>query len=342
MGATKNDGASAARLAFFLPSVTPPTDGLTRPIVPAHGWINSRDVFGVADRKYTIGSAVFEAPALAPGLYPVATPIGNLRDITIRALETLAAADIVACEDTRVTRVLLSRYGITRKTFPYHEHNADEAGERLLAAIRNGQSVAFCSDAGTPLVSDPGQRLVASARGEGLPVFAVPGASAPLAALSASGLPTDAFFFAGFLPHKAGARAARLKALATIPATLVFFESPNRAAAALKQMADIFGAARPGALARELTKAFEEIVTAPLGDLATLFAQADPRGEIVLLVAPPSTGADDAWAERDVDALLADLSLHMPASKAAAEAARQTGLAKGDLFRRLTALKEGG
>ncbi|MCU0832501.1 MAG: 16S rRNA (cytidine(1402)-2'-O)-methyltransferase [Rhizobiaceae bacterium] len=295
----------------------------------------------MADRTYTIGSAVFQAPALAPGLYPVATPIGNLRDVTIRALETLAAADIVACEDTRVTRVLLNRYGITRKTFPYHEHNADEAGARLIEALRNRQSVAFCSDAGTPLVSDPGQRLVSAARVAGLPVFAVPGASAPLAALSASGLPTDAFFFAGFLPHKAGPRAARLRELAAVPATLVFFESPNRTAAALAQMAEIFGPDRLGAVARELTKAFEEVVAAPLAELAARHAEADPRGEIVLLVAPPAAAAADAWAGRDVDALLADLATHMPASKAAAEAARQTGLAKGDLFRRLNALKEG-
>jgi 16S rRNA (cytidine1402-2'-O)-methyltransferase len=296
---------------------------------------------GLTDRRYTIGSAVFDAAALAPGLYPVATPIGNLRDITIRALETLAAADIVACEDTRVTRVLLGRYGITRRTFAYHEHNADQAGAKLIAALQAGQSVAFCSDAGTPLVSDPGQRLVAAARAAGLPVHSVPGASAPLAALSAAGLPTDSFLFAGFLPHKAGARAARLKELAAVPATLVFFESPNRAVASLAQMAEIFGPGRTGALARELTKAFEEIVTLPLGELAARYADADPRGEIVLMVAPPDGAASDAWSPADVDALLQSLAVSLPAAKAAAEAAKQTGLAKGDLFRRLTALKDG-
>lgn len=293
----------------------------------------------MTDRRYTIGSAVFEAPALQPGLYPVATPIGNLRDITIRALETLAAADIVACEDTRVTRVLLSRYGIMRRTFAYHEHNADAAGAKLIEALAAGRSVAFCSDAGTPLVSDPGQRLVASARAAGVSVFSVPGPSAPLAALAASGLATDSFFFAGFLPHKAGARMARLQALAAIPATLIFFEAPGRAGATLAQMAEAYGPQRTGTLARELTKAFEEIVTAPLGELAERYAKDDPRGEIVLLVAPPEAATGASWSDAEVDALLADLAGQMPASRAAAEAARQTGRPKGELFKRLTALK---
>jgi 16S rRNA (cytidine1402-2'-O)-methyltransferase len=293
----------------------------------------------MTDRKYTIGSAVFEAPALAPGLYPVATPIGNLRDITIRALETLAAADVLACEDTRVTRVLLSRYGITRKTYPYHEHNADEVGAKLIAALKEGKSVAFCSDAGTPLVSDPGQRLVAAARAEGLQVYAIPGASAPLAALAASGLSTEAFFFAGFLPHKGGPKQQRLKTLRDIPATLVFFEAPTRAGATLAAMAEIFGPARFGSVARELTKAFEEVITAPLAELAERYAAQEPRGEIVLLVAPPSATPEDIWTPSQVDALLSDLGAEMSASKAAAEAAKQTGQSKGDLFKRISELK---
>jgi 16S rRNA (cytidine1402-2'-O)-methyltransferase len=291
-------------------------------------------------RKYTIGSAVFEAPLLAPGLYPVATPIGNLRDITIRALETLAAADVLACEDTRVTRVLLSRYGITRKTYPYHEHNADEVGAKLIALLKEGKSVAFCSDAGTPLVSDPGQRLVVAARAENLPVYAIPGASAPLTALAASGLSTEAFFFAGFLPHKGGPKMQRLKALASVPATLVFFEAPTRTGATLAAMVEAFGPTRLGTVARELTKAFEEVVTAPLAALAALYEKNDPRGEIVLLVAPPSNTPEDMWSAAEVDALLADLAGQMPASKAASEAAKQTGQNKGDLFKRLTALKD--
>jgi 16S rRNA (cytidine1402-2'-O)-methyltransferase len=293
----------------------------------------------VTTRKYTIGSHLFEAPVLAPGLYPVATPIGNLRDITIRALETLAAADVLACEDTRVTRVLLSRYGITRKTYPYHEHNADEVGAKLIAALKEGKSVAFCSDAGTPLVSDPGQRLVAAARAEGLPVYAIPGASAPLTALAASGLSTEAFFFAGFLPHKNGAKIQRLETLKDIPATLVFFEAPTRTGATLAAMAEVYGPTRIGTVARELTKAFEEVITAPLAELATLYSQDNPRGEIVLLVAPPSEAAEDVWTELQVDTLLMDLAAQMPASKAAAEAAKQTGQSKGDLFKRIADLK---
>lgn len=295
----------------------------------------------MTDRKYTIGSAVFEAPLLAPGLYPVATPIGNLRDITIRALETLAAADILACEDTRVTRVLLSRYGITRKTYPYHEHNADETGAKLIAALQEGKSVALCSDAGTPLVSDPGQRLVAAARAEHLPVFAIPGASAPLAALVASGLSTGAFLFAGFLPHKGGPKLQKLKSLSTVPATLVFFEAPTRTGATLAAMVEAFGPLRQATLARELTKAFEEVITAPLAELAERYAAQNPRGEIVLLVAAPGDFSEDVWDARQTDALLLDLALQMPASKAAAEAAKQTGRNKGDLFKRLTVLKDG-
>jgi 16S rRNA (cytidine1402-2'-O)-methyltransferase len=295
----------------------------------------------MTDRKYTIGSAVFEAPLLAPGLYPVATPIGNLRDITIRALETLAAADILACEDTRVTRVLLSRYGITRKTYPYHEHNADETGAKLIAALQEGKSVALCSDAGTPLVSDPGQRLVAAARAEHLPVFAIPGASAPLAALVASGLSTGAFLFAGFLPHKGGPKLQKLKSLSTVPATLVFFEAPTRTGATLAAMVEVFGPLRQATLARELTKAFEEVITAPLAELAERYAAQNPRGEIVLLVAPPDDAAQQFWSPAQTDALLLDLALQMPASKAAAEAAKQTGRNKGDLFKRLTVLKDG-
>ena len=289
--------------------------------------------------KYTIGSAVFDAPQLAPGLYPVATPIGNLRDITIRALETLAAADVLACEDTRVTRVLLSRYGITRKTYPYHEHNADEIGEKLIAALKDGKSVAFCSDAGTPLVSDPGQRLVAAARAENLPVFAIPGASAPLTALAASGLSTEAFFFAGFLPHKGGPKLQRLKALRAVPATLVFFEAPTRTGATLAAMVEVYGSNRIGTVARELTKAFEEVITAPLAELAARYEKDDPRGEIVLLVAPPSDAPEDVWTTAQVNALLQDLASQMPASKAAAEAAKQTGQSKGDLFKRISELK---
>ncbi|MBZ0161981.1 MAG: 16S rRNA (cytidine(1402)-2'-O)-methyltransferase [Notoacmeibacter sp.] len=291
-----------------------------------------------APRGYQIGQAWLPAPPPDPALYLVATPIGNLADVTIRALQVLAGADIVACEDTRVTRVLLDRYAIRAKTTAYHEHNATSAGPRLIRALEAGKSVALVSDAGTPLVSDPGFRLVEQALAAGIRVVPVPGPSAALAALTASGLPSDAFFFAGFLPVKAGARHSRLEALSAIPATLVFYESPRRLADALAAMADVLGADRAATVGRELTKAFEEFRRATLGELAAHYAKAGaPKGEVVICVAPP--GETAAPQAGDVDALLRELGAEMPASKAAAEAARMTGLAKQDLFRRLVELK---
>ena len=216
-------------------------------------------------RSYLVGGTEIAARPLAPALYLVATPIGNLADITLRALETLAAADVLACEDTRVTRVLLDRYGIRQRPFAYHEHNADEAGPRLIAALEAGKSVALVSDAGTPLVSDPGFRLVGQALERGLKVVPIPGPSAVLAALTASGLPSDAFLFAGFLPVKDGQRRARLDALKAVPATLIFFESPRRLADTLAAMQDRLGGARQAAIGRELTKTFEEMRTRRAG-----------------------------------------------------------------------------
>src|SRR5262245_56260985 len=206
-------------------------------------------------RSFVIAQAEIAARPLASALYLIATPIGNLADITIRALETLAAADIVAAEDTRVTRVLLDRYGIRQRPTPYHEHNADEAGPRLIAALSEGKSVALVSDAGTPLVSDPGYRLVERALEAGIKVVPIPGASAVLAALTASGLPSDAFLFAGFLPAKAGQRRTRLEELRSAPATLILFESPHRLAEALAAIAETLGVDRRAVVARELTKA---------------------------------------------------------------------------------------
>ncbi len=287
-----------------------------------------------------IGGTQVAARPLEPALYLVATPIGNLGDITIRALETLAGADLLACEDTRVTRKLLDRYGISQKPVAYHEHNAAEAGPRLVAALKEGKSVALVSDAGTPLVSDPGFRLVGEARREGVRVVPVPGASSVLAALVASGLPTDSFFFAGFLPVKAGQRTSRLEELKPVPGTLVFFESPKRIAASLAAMAETLGD-RPAVVARELTKAFEETRAASLPELAAHYREAGaPKGEIVVCVAPPSPGeAPDAI---DVDRLLVQLASEMPASKAAAEAARMTSRPKQELYRRLLDLKDAG
>lgn len=290
-------------------------------------------------RIFMIGQTEIAARPLPPALYLVATPIGNLGDITVRALETLAAADLLACEDTRVTRILLERYGIRRKTVAYHEHNAAEAGPRLIAAIEGGQSVALVSDAGTPLVSDPGYRLVGEAVERGLRVVPIPGPSSVLAALSAAGLPTDAFMFAGFLPVKDGQRRARLEELRGVPATLVFFESPRRLDDTLAAMRDVFGPDRPAVVARELTKTFEEFRRAPLAELAAHYAQAGaPKGEVVICVAQ----SDEAPATADdVDRLLLSLAAEMPASKAAAEAARMTGGHKPDLYRRLLELRQG-
>lgn len=292
-------------------------------------------------RSYVIAQTEIAARPLEPALYLVATPIGNLADITLRALETLAGADVVACEDTRVTRVLLDRYGIRQKPVAYHEHNAAEAGPRLIAALQGGRSVALVSDAGTPLVSDPGFRLVGQALEAGLRVVPVPGASAVLAALTASGLPSDAFLFAGFLPVKDGQRRTRLDELKPVPATLIFFESPRRLADTLNAMAGVLGEARQAAIGRELTKTFEEMRTGTLGALAAHYAEADtPKGEIVICVGPPMAAAETA--PEAVDRLLLSLAEEMPASKAAAEAARMTGGRKPDLYRRLLELKNAG
>ena len=291
------------------------------------------------EHSYVIGQAVFSARPLRPALYLVATPIGNLADVTVRALETLAAADILACEDTRVTRVLLGRYGISRRTTAYHEHNAAEAGPKLAEAVLAGRSVALVSDAGTPLVSDPGYRLVEEVVAAGGAVVPIPGPSALLAALTVSGLPSDTFLFAGFLPSKGGQRTTRLEELRAVPATLVFYESPRRLAEALAAMADVLGD-RPAAVCRELTKAFEQVRRGTLAVLAEAYAAEDaPKGEVVVCVGPPPERRD---AEEDVDALLLSLGKEMGASKAAAEAARMTGGRKADLYRRLMELKGDG
>ncbi|TJV23568.1 MAG: 16S rRNA (cytidine(1402)-2'-O)-methyltransferase [Mesorhizobium sp.] len=289
-------------------------------------------------RSYVVGQTEIAARPLEPALYLVATPIGNLADITLRALETLAAADIVACEDTRVSRVLLDRYGIRRRTTAYHEHNAGEAGPKLISALQAGQSVALISDAGTPLVSDPGYRLVGEALDHGIRVVPIPGPSAPLAALTASGLPSDAFLFAGFLPVKSGQRLTRLEALKAVPATLIFFESPRRLADSLAGMVEALGGERKAAIGRELTKTFEEMRTGTLQALADHYAAADtPRGEIVVCVGPAEARVDEP---EDIDRLLLSLAAEMPASKAAAEAAKMTGGQKQALYRRLLDLRE--
>jgi 16S rRNA (cytidine1402-2'-O)-methyltransferase len=292
---------------------------------------------GGGTRSFRLQTMTVPARPLEPALYLVATPIGNLGDITLRALETLAGADVLACEDTRVTRVLLDRYGIHNRPFAYHEHNAEEAGPRLLAALESGRSVALVSDAGTPLVSDPGYRLAQQAIEAGHRVVPIPGASAPLAALVGSGLPNDAFLFAGFLPAKDKGRRDRLAELAVVPATLITFESPHRIAATLKAAADVLGPDRRAAVCRELTKTFEEFRRGTLGELAAYYETVENvRGEIVLVVGPPEA---KAVLEMDVDAVLRDLIETMPAAKAASEAARITGLPRKDLYQRLLDMK---
>jgi len=293
-----------------------------------------------SQRGYRVANTFVPARPLDPALYLVATPIGNLGDITLRALETLAGVDVLACEDTRVTRVLLDRYGIVNRPFAYHEHNADAAGPKLIAALEEGKSVALVSDAGTPLVSDPGYRLGQMAIEAGHKVVPIPGASAPLAALVGSGMPSDAFLFAGFLPVKDKGRRGRLAELSKIPATLVFFESPHRIGATLAAAAEVLGKSRRASVCRELTKAFEEFRRGTLEELASYYNdERAVKGEIVLLVAPPE--AEEAPGEVEVDALLRELSTAMPAARAAAEAAKLTGLARKDLYQRLLELKSG-
>ncbi len=269
---------------------------------------------------FVLNGTLFPPRAQQPGLYVVATPIGNLRDITLRALETLGSATLVACEDTRVSGKLLKHFGISAKLVSYHEHNADKAGGKLLDAIRSGASVALISDAGTPLVSDPGQRLVADARAQGLPVWPIPGACAPVAALSASGLSSAAFMFCGFLPTRENARRTRLRELRSVPATLVFFESPNRLDRALADMALELGADREIAICREITKLHEEMVRGPASELAAAWAGKPVKGEIVLLAGPP-----EEEGATDPDSLLGELMVHMSLSDAVAEAAKQSG-----------------
>lgn len=241
-----------------------------------------------------------------PGLYLVATPIGNLGDVTLRALATLSRADLICCEDTRHSRTLLAHFGIDRPLRPYHEHNAEAERPRLLQLLAEGKAIALISDAGTPLISDPGYKLVRAALEGGHFVSALPGASALLTGLSLSGLPTDAFHFAGFLPPKDAARRTRLEELAGIPATLVLYEAPNRVAATLSAIAEVLGD-REVAIARELTKRFEEVRRGRARALADALRTQEVKGEIVLIVGPPMAAAssvtDDIIASALQDAL---------------------------------------
>jgi 16S rRNA (cytidine1402-2'-O)-methyltransferase len=278
-----------------------------------------------------------DAP-LAAGLYVVATPIGNLRDITLRALDVLAGCDLVLAEDTRVTGKLLSTYGISAKLERHDEHAAERARPKALAALAEGARVALVSDAGTPLISDPGYRLVREAAAQGSAVFPIPGASALLAGLATAGLPTDRFLFAGFPPPKSAARRAFLEELAGIRATLVFYEGGSRLSASLADMAAVFGP-REAVVGRELTKLYETVTRGTLDALAADPQFAAPKGEIVVLVAP---GREAAATAADADTALAEALGRLRPADAAAEVAKALGLPRRDLYRRALSLKAAG
>ena len=277
-------------------------------------------------------------PRLRPGLYIVATPIGNLGDLSPRAADILARADAIAVEDSRVTAKLLQHIGVRRPMIPYHDHNADRVRPGLLARLE-AEAVALVSDAGTPLISDPGYKLVREARAAGHHVVTVPGPCAAIAALTLAGLPSDRFLFLGFLPAKAGARDAAIAEVASIRASLVLYESGPRLAATLGALAARLGT-REATVAREISKRFEECVNGTLADLAARYADAPPRGEIVIVVAPP--GEPDAMPEADADALLAEAMTRLPAAKAATEVAKASGLNRRELYARALALKGDG
>lgn len=276
----------------------------------------------------------------APGLHLVATPIGNAGDITLRALETLRGVDAIACEDTRTTGRLMARYGIGTPLLPYHEHNAAKMRPQLLARMAEGQAIALVSDAGTPLISDPGYKLVRAVVAAGLAVTHMPGANAAVTALVLSGLPSDRFLYAGFLPNKAAARRTALAELKAVPATLVFYESPQRLADMLADAAETLGT-REAAVARELTKLFEEVRRGPLPDLAAHYAQAGPpKGEVVVVIGPPDAGAGEEPA--DLDALLRDALAGMSVRDAAATVATATGRPRKEVYARALELAKGG
>jgi len=276
------------------------------------------------------------APKLAPGLYFIATPIGAARDITLRALDILGAADVLAAEDTRTLRHLMEIHGIPlggRPLVAYHDHNGEAARPRLLAALRDGKSVVYASEAGTPLIADPGFQLARAAIADGLPVIAAPGPSAVLCALGVAGLPTDRFLFAGFLPNTKSARC--LTEVQAVPATLVFYESPRRLPRSLADMATVLGPSRQAAVCRELTKRFEEITRGSLGALAEIFAARDVKGEIVIVV--DRSGPIELDEDSLDRALLTALKVSS-VKDAVSEVATRLGIARRDVYQRALAL----
>lgn len=276
---------------------------------------------------------------LSPGLYLVATPIGNAADITLRALDILERADLVLCEDTRISGKLLKIHGFKASLHAYHEHNAERVRPMIIKRLNEGQIVAMISDAGMPLVSDPGYKLVEACLAEGIALTAAPGPSASLTALVLSGLPTDRFFFQGFLPSKTGARKKVLQEIASIPGTLIFLESAKRVAASLLDMAEVLGP-RPAAVGRELTKYYEEVRRGPLDQLAARYGQeATPKGEITLCVGPPLAVAPPS--DEELDVLLKKALESKSVKEVAALFSEQTGLPKRLVYARAQALKDG-
>ena len=283
------------------------------------------------------GQARRKPPPLAPGLHIVATPIGNLRDITLRALDVLGAVDVIVCEDTRVFAKLASHYGIAAPTIAYSDATQDLAEPRILRALAAGKRVALVSDAGMPLISDPGYRLVRTALAGDHVVTAAPGPSAVPMALALSGLPTDRFFFGGFLPAREVERRRAISAAASVPSTLVFFEAPHRLAASLVDLADLLGP-RPAAIARELTKLFEEVRRAPLSELADHYARyPEVKGEIAIVIGPPDEAVAPAAAKLDKALLTAMAGASL--KDAAAEVAARYGLKRRDVYARALELK---
>ena len=286
---------------------------------------------------FSIAGAIHTAARPVPGLHIVATPIGNLGDITLRALAILAGCDLILCEDKRVSKGLLVHFGISTPLMSYHEHNAEAKRPGILDRLQRGEAIALISDAGTPLISDPGYKLVDAALEVGLAVVPIPGPSAILAGLVAAGLPTDRFFFEGFLPAKSAERRRRLRLLEAIPGTLVFYEAPHRIVETLADCAAVFGD-RHAAVARELTKRFETVRRGSLPDLAAAFSgEPPPRGEIVLLVAPPS-GEAEALSDDAIDAELGAAMATLSAKDAAAVVAARLGLPKRQVYARAIAL----